>query len=1065
MPFPSPSTESVFYVAGGTLRRDAACYVIRQADDDLYDCLVHSQLCYVLTARQMGKSSLMIRTASRLIENGSGVVLLDLTAVGQHLSIEQWYAGLLAQMGSQLDIEDELLDFWESRKMIGPMQRWVSALEEIVLPRYPHRLTIFIDEIDVVRSLSFSTDEFFAGIRELYNRRAFARELRRLTFCLIGVATPADLIADPQATPFNIGRRIELNDFTAAEAAPLAQGLNRNAERNARLLKRILYWTNGHPYLTQRLCCAVAEDEGVTTERHVDRLCKEMFLSPRASELDDNLLFVRDRLLRNPVDTAALLELYGRVLAGAPVKQDETNPLFSILQLSGVARVERGRLIIRNRIYASVFDRTWVKENLPDAELRRQRAAFRRGVGRATAIILAFLLAISIPTAMIHWQRQKQEAVRRQLLYAAQMNLAAQDWEKANITRLRELLDTRIPSDGSEDLRGFEWYYFWRLLHQDRQTLPHPDRVLSAVLSPDNKIIASGGEGFLVRVWNVADGKLLFTLPGHQERIWKLAFSPDGKRLASASWDNTVKIWDLASRRELLSLRGHENRVCGLAFSPDGKLLATGSWDHRVRLWDAETGLPIKTLEGHKAWVWDVRFSPDGGQLASASEDHTIKLWDLKTGTLLADLAEHNASVYSVGFSPDGSRLASGSNNGQIKIWDSHSGRVLTTLTRHSFSVNSVGFSPDGQTLVSAGADRVIRLWRLAKDNSVEEYAQLKGHSDEIRSTSFSSDGRMLISSGDDSSVKLWDVPTVTNPDVLKQQDEQTQSASFSPDGKQFAVSSNRTINLYHAANNALLAGITTQAVITSIVFSPDGCLLAASHRDASITLWDAISGKFIAPLHGHQDVVTSIAFTPDGKFLVSGSRDHQVKLWDVTSRTEIPLPAAHSAGVKSVAISRDGQVLATGSDDQTTILWDLNARRPRTTLRGYSSEIWAVAFSPDGTLLATGSQGRTITIWDWRRSQVLHTLRGHAVGVRTLVFSPDGKRLASGDDSGTIKLWELTMGHELATLNGHTERVTALAFSPDGLTLISASRDGSARLWRAAGKDQVDRQTPRADP
>src|SRR5439155_22882702 len=128
-------------------------------------------------------------------------------------------------------------------------------------------LVIFLDEIDAVRSLPFSIDEFFAAIRECYNRRAREPAFERLTFCLLGVASPADLTRDPRRTPFNIGRRIELTDFTDKEAAPLALGLELGTlERAGRppkeareLLKRILYWTGGHPYLTQRLCQAVAE--------------------------------------------------------------------------------------------------------------------------------------------------------------------------------------------------------------------------------------------------------------------------------------------------------------------------------------------------------------------------------------------------------------------------------------------------------------------------------------------------------------------------------------------------------------------------------------------------------------------------------------------------------------------------------------------------------------------------------------------------------------------------------------------------------------------------------------
>src|SRR5687768_7361012 len=123
--------DSPFYVTGGTLARDALCYVTRQADHQLYDNLIKGSFSYVLTARQMGKSSLMVRTASRLRDESTGVVVLDLTAIGQNLTAEQWYGGLLTQMAQQLNFEDELEAFWDSRTRLGPLQRWMQALRQI----------------------------------------------------------------------------------------------------------------------------------------------------------------------------------------------------------------------------------------------------------------------------------------------------------------------------------------------------------------------------------------------------------------------------------------------------------------------------------------------------------------------------------------------------------------------------------------------------------------------------------------------------------------------------------------------------------------------------------------------------------------------------------------------------------------------------------------------------------------------------------------------------------------------------------------------------------------------
>jgi hypothetical protein len=240
---------ATFFVTGGTLRHDAPCYVERRADRELLEGLTRGEFCYVLTARQMGKSSLMVRTASRLRAAGIRVAVLDLTAIGQNVNADQWYNGLLGRIGRQLGCEDELEDFWLAHPHLGPLQRWLDALHEVLLKpgttgQPAARIVVFVDEIDVVRSLAFPTDDFFAAIRECYNRRTAEPEFERLTFCLLGVATPADLIRESRQTPFNIGQRIELSDFTPEEAAPLVHGLDRPIPLAMTLLRRVLYWTS-----------------------------------------------------------------------------------------------------------------------------------------------------------------------------------------------------------------------------------------------------------------------------------------------------------------------------------------------------------------------------------------------------------------------------------------------------------------------------------------------------------------------------------------------------------------------------------------------------------------------------------------------------------------------------------------------------------------------------------------------------------------------------------------------------------------------------------------------------
>ena len=397
-----PETATAgFFVVGGTLRRDAPSYILRAADHALYESLQNGEFCYLLTARQMGKSSLMVRTAARLRDRGTRVAVLDLTSIGQNLTTDQWYNGLVERAGQHFGCEDEIDECWHRFPQFGPMRRFMRAIYDCVLSPRGERAVIFVDEIDAVRSLPFSTDEFFAGIRECYNRRPIDPQMERLTFCLLGVATPSDLIRDTRTTPFNIGRRVELLDFTEEEAAPLIQGLGTDDGVGNAVLRRIIHWTGGHPYLTQRLCQAVAQEGGIQSPAVVDRLCEQLFLSNRARERDDNLLFVRERMLRSEVDTVALLNLYEKVRDGKTIRDDEANQLIPVLRLSGITRVEDGVLRVRNRIYNKVFDGDWVNVNMPGAEIRRQRAAYKRGLKRAllvTVPVLALVLGIAYRT-------------------------------------------------------------------------------------------------------------------------------------------------------------------------------------------------------------------------------------------------------------------------------------------------------------------------------------------------------------------------------------------------------------------------------------------------------------------------------------------------------------------------------------------------------------------------------------------------------------------------------------------------------------------------------------------
>jgi len=1046
-----------FYKVGGTLPTNSPSYVIRTADAELFNFLKQGEYCYVFNSRQMGKSSIKDQTQYKLKKEGFFCIDIDLQGIGNQVTQQEWYVSFIYNLLNAISLEQQIeidLGSWiESRSYLSPSQLLNNFVSHELLTLVHKKIVIFIDEIDCSFSLPFR-DNFFALIRFFYNQRNQNINYQRLTFCLLGVATPGDLIKNPVESPFNIGKAVELNGFEFHESLVLAEGLKGLASNQNETLKQVLYWTGGQPFLTQTVCDLLVKSDIEVSEGKEQATIQQFVHSQIINNYHDYQHFdqIKTRLIANENRVGKLLEIYQYILKHG-IFLGKEKEFESELRLSGLVVRRNGGLEVFNPIYQEIFNQDWVQEQLDSIRPYYQSFNLWLSSGKNPA----YLLTGEVLIHALAWKQNKSiskddeeflsdsKLTQQSLEFGKQLAIENEAKQILELANQQAEKDRKIAEQEKQKARRLLIVSITASLLVLTGTLifafiqgSKAERESQKANQAKRELINTKKERSQIELRAKQANQQLLFVQGNLKQL-----EIDRNKAQQQVKEFQAQKTALEQEREVILKQKQKAEAQNQKNQNELRKIELNLQVNRQKLEQSVRSLQRAAIKGtqleRKGTNIIRRF------LSDTEDQIALLIESMKTAQELKKLVGNSSLDQYPAISPLNALH-------NILDYSREKNRFGGIIYTYKFVV-----IPNHQHLafISTFGDTtaIIDL----KGNVITRLKSEFGK-DSVREVAFSSKGRILATVAMDNTTRIldFDGKLLAEFKVFEEVIRNSYglffspvlSMVFSPDAKLLATGMrNNTIRLWDLQGNLIKEFKGHEGGVNSVAFSPNGQFIVSGADDNTIRLWD-LQGNLIKEFKGHQQSVKSVIFSPNGQFIASGANDNTVRLWDLKGNL-IEEFKGHQKGVNSVAFSPNGQFIASGGDDSTVRLWDLKGNLIE-KFKGHEQSVKGVAFSLDGLSIFSSSDDETVRVWDLQ-SSFIREFKEHWPNVRSITFNRDGNLIATASENKAGRIWDL-QGNLIVRLEGHQDWVTSIAFSPDSQLLFTSSWDKKIRIWNRQG-------------